>query len=262
MSRFDSLRAITSEIASIADSPTGLVCSDKFDLALGPCVITTAEQLALIAETVADVGATHLRGGAFKLRTRIDSFHGDGVESWNVLATVAKRYGLQAISEVVSVDTLPAAAQALDVLQVGARSMWNQPLLAASVSLGLPILLKRGVGATTEDWLWTAHRLLRLGVKSLILCERGSPTYDCAPRNAVDLSTLAFLIYECPLPIWLDVSHSSGDPTVSMQLLEMCQPLGLRGAMAEVHPCPSDALCDGPQAIPLDWIRSFKSKSK
>lgn len=243
---FDRLRGIMPAATALAASP-------RRELVLGPCAIEDAEQMATCARAAAAAGADYLRGGAIKLRTRLGSFEGYGPTAWRLLRDVAGDHGLKTISEVTRADDVENACEYLDALQVGARSMWNFDLLNACAQSGKTVVLKRGLGASTSEWLAASERL-STGSSTVILCERGDRASDRGPRNAIDLSTLIFLVNECPLPVWLDVSHSAGDPRVAMQLLRVCAGLGVAGAMAEIHPDPPAARCDAEQAIPVAWI--------
>jgi 3-deoxy-7-phosphoheptulonate synthase len=231
-------------------------------VALGPCAVESERMIEAAAEAAATVGAAYLRGGAFKLRTSPDSFQGLGITGWRFLHAAASRYGLKTVSEVTTTDQLTHTADLLDMLQIGARSMWNHDLLRAAAESGKPILLKRGIGATTSEWLWAAIRLQDYGATSLVLCERGNPTFDAVPRNALDLSTLVFLLTECPLPVWLDVSHTAGESTVALQLIAAGARLGVQGLLVELHPDPRLARCDREQAIAVADLNSLRSALK
>ena len=230
--------------------------SGKFDLVLGPCAVESEEQINACAEAVSKCGATYLRGGAIKLRTQVDTFHGIGREAWRMLRAAADAHGLKAVSEVTRPEDIEYASRSLDALQIGARSMWHFDLLEAAAKSGRPVVLKRGLGSSTTDWLAAAVRLKSYGCDDVILCERGDRAADVGPRNAIDISTLIFLASEGPLPLWLDVSHSAGDPAVALRLLQLAPSLGVAGVMAETHPNPADALCDADQAIPLILLQN------
>jgi 3-deoxy-7-phosphoheptulonate synthase/chorismate mutase len=226
----------------------------KPTLALGPCAIENEDIVTSIAESVAKVEADYLRGGAIKLRTRIGSFEGLGPDGWKLLRKAANKFGLKTVSEITDHSDIRYAINYLDMLQIGARSMWNFRLLKECAATDLPIMLKRGLGATTFDWFSTAERLISYGCKKIIMCERGIASIDPLSRNCIDLSTLLFLLRESPLPIWVDVSHTSGDPRVALDLLNVCKLLKVDGIMAEVHSDPSIAKCDAAQAIPTELL--------
>jgi len=220
-------------------------------LALGPCAFEDNRTVEIIAEKVAAIGATYLRGGAIKLRTRVGSFEGLGPKAWKSMRSIANKFNLKTVSEITDHSDTRYAAKYLDLLQIGARSMWNFKLLKECASTNLPIMLKRGLGATTFDWFCTAERLLSYGCKEIIMCERGLASIDDLSRNSIDFSCLAFLLKESPLPLWIDVSHSAGDPDVALSLFKICHLLGVEGIMAETHNNPTVAKCDAHQAIPL-----------
>jgi 3-deoxy-7-phosphoheptulonate synthase len=231
--------------------------SRPFDLVLGPCAIESDNQIGLCAEAAAKLGASYLRGGVIKLRTNYRSFTGLGPEGWILLTKTAKQYGLKTISEITQPYEFDEGAYHLDALQIGARSMWNFELFHACADSGKTVILKRGFGATTSEWLAAAARLKAYGCDDLILCERGARSFDPCSRNSVDLSTLLFLTTEIDLPIWIDASHSSGDPKIAQRVIEIAPNLGVSGVMAEIHPQPSRALCDGYQAIALSDLSSL-----
>lgn len=252
--RFDDLRAALARLVPVERPPTP-------DLILGPCVVDHRSDLQDCALVAQQAGATWLRGGAVKLRTRHDAFAGHGEEGWEMLASVAKIYGLKTVSEVTTPEEAYTAASHVDALQIGARQMWNFPLFRECRNMGKTVVLKRGLGATTLDWLAAAERLQVYGCKDLILCERGSMWADGSSRNVVDVSVLAFLAEECSIPVWLDVSHSAGDPGVALAVADRMAGFGLDGIMAEVHPDPARAKCDAEQAIPLEWLRGRAARA-
>jgi 3-deoxy-7-phosphoheptulonate synthase len=231
-----------------------------FDLVLGPCAIESVGQLEECARVAKAVGATFLRGGAIKLRTRHGSFEGLGGTAWGTLSEIARANGLRAVSEVTTASDIDIASQNLDAIQIGARCMWNFDLLRAAAASHRTVVLKRGMGASTHEWLAAAERLQAYGCNDVVLCERGGRGNEPASRNAIDISVLAFLTDEVPLPVWLDVSHSAGDPEVALSLLQRARSFGLSGAMAEIHPNPAQALCDGDQAIPTAKLTAFDLK--
>jgi 3-deoxy-7-phosphoheptulonate synthase len=244
---FDTVRDMVGAL-----SPAGE--TSGYDLALGPCAIESEQQLAECAAAARDAGATYLRGGAIKLRTKAESFHGHGPTAFRWLGEIARDHGLKAVSEVTRAGDVDEAAIHLDALQIGARSMWNFELLEAAAQSGRLVVLKRGLGATTIDWLAAAARLQGYGADRVVMCERGNASADPASRNCVDISVLAFLVTETPLPIWLDASHTAGDPRVALALLQCARALGVAGAMAEIHPDPALATCDAEQAIAISAL--------
>lgn len=230
------------------------VSREEYQLALGPCAVESDAQIDECARAAKRAGATYLRGGAIKLRTSHRSFEGLGASAWETLSKAARAQGLLAVSEVTNARDIVEASRWLDAVQIGARCMWNFDLLEAAANCGREVVLKRGMGASTREWLAAAERLQVYGCKSLVLCERGDRGHDGVSRNSIDISVLAFLADEACVPIWLDVSHSSGDPDVAIALLRRAEAFGLNGAMAEIHPNPESARCDREQAIPTARI--------
>lgn len=251
---FDLVREAMSDLSPSGDRRT-------YDLILGPCAIESEQQLSACAVAASEAGATYLRGGAIKLRTKTSSFQGHGSTAFRWLGDIARDNGLKAVSEVTCATQVAEAATHLDAIQIGARSMWNFELLQAAARSGRTIVLKRGLGATTLDWLAAAARLQSYGASEIVLCERGNASADAASRNCVDISVLVFLAAEAPLPVWLDVSHTAGDPSVALTLLQCAHAFGVAGAMAEIHPDPSSALCDAEQAIGLAELAARKVRS-
>lgn len=230
----------------------GLTC------AVGPCAIESAAIVEECADMAAMMGARYLRGGAFKLRTHPNSYHGPGATGWQQLALAARRRGLLTVSEIVNVESLDDAIRWVDVLQIGARSMWNHPLLAACAKVGKPVLLKRGLGALTSEWLAAAVRLRYEGADEVYLCERGNIAHGVVSRNSVDLSTLLVLLKHSKVPVWLDVSHTAGHPAIALDMLSLAPYLGgLSCVMLEIHPDPNQALCDGNQAVSIPDLREW-----
>jgi len=256
MSGFDALRDLLRENGLASTR----IQSRTFQLCAGPCAIESEEQLEVCAVAAKNAKASFLRGGAFKLRSHHKSFAGLGDAAFRMLANAATRHGLLSVAEVTSSDHVLVAASYLSMLQIGARSMWNHALLHSAAQCAKPILLKRGIGASTSDWLLAAGRLLKWGAPEVTLCERGSRSPDSAPRNAVDLSSLIFLRDECSLDLWLDVSHSAGDASLAVALLHTARVLEINGAMIEIHPDPPHARCDSEQAVSCARLISFSGR--
>lgn len=216
----------------------------------GPCAVETREQMLSIAKSVAESGAVMLRGGAYKPRTSPYSFQGLGEEGCKLLKEAGDKYGLPVVTEVVATDFIPAMENAgIDVYQVGARNMQNFELLKKLGKLGKPVILKRGLSATIEEWLMSAEYLLSSGTDKVILCERGIRTYERATRNTLDLSAVPILRSLTHLPIIVDPSHAVGirDKVSPMGLAAIAS--GADGIIVEVHCNPDKALSDGPQSL-------------
>lgn len=215
----------------------------------GPCAVESLEQIMESAARVAESGAVMLRGGAYKPRTSPYAFQGMAEEGIKILKQAGEAYGLPIVTEIVSAEHIPAMIDYVDVYQVGARNMQNFELLKKLGALGKPVILKRGLSATIEEWLMAAEYLLASGTEDVILCERGIRTYEKATRNTLDLSAIPVLRALTHLPIIVDPSHAVGmrDKVPPMSLAAIAA--GADGLIVEVHPCPDCALSDGPQSL-------------
>ena len=219
-----------------------------FVVMAGPCAVEDAGQIAEAAAVVADAGCPVLRGGAFKPRTSPYSFQGLGAAGVRLLLDAAAGKGLATVTEVLDAADLPAFA-GVDVLQVGARSMHNFALLKALGQLRRPVLLKRGLAATVEEWLLAAEYLLAGGNDQVILCERGIRGFEPGTRNTLDLSAVVIAKQTTHLPVIVDPSHATGRRELVIPLSLAAAAAGADGLLVEVHPRPAQALCDGGQAL-------------
>ncbi len=216
----------------------------------GPCAVESREQMMAVAKRVAESGATILRGGAYKPRTSPYSFQGLGEEGCKILKEAGDKYGLPVVTECVAAEYIPAMQKAgIDCYQVGARNMQNFEMLKRLGKINKPVILKRGLSATIEEWLMSAEYLLSSGCENVILCERGIRTYERATRNTLDLSAVPILRGLTHLPIIVDPSHALGirDKVSPMALAAVAA--GADGIIVEVHCNPDKALSDGPQSL-------------
>jgi 3-deoxy-7-phosphoheptulonate synthase len=220
-----------------------------FVVMAGPCAVEGMEQTEQTAVAVAQAGAHVLRGGVFKPRTSPYSFQGMGEPGLRVLAEAARKVGLPIISEVMESTQIPLMAEHVDILQVGARNMQNFPLLRALGKVRKPVLLKRGLAATFQEWLLAAEYLLDGGNEQVILCERGIRTFETATRNTLDLGIVALAKQRTHLPVIVDPSHATGEPELIQPMALAAAAAGADGLLIEVHPRPEQALCDGQQAL-------------
>ncbi|MBN1209411.1 MAG: 3-deoxy-7-phosphoheptulonate synthase [Myxococcaceae bacterium] len=220
-----------------------------FVVMAGPCAVEDAEQTERTAAAVAAAGAHVLRGGVFKPRTSPYSFQGLGEPGLHVLTEAGKRHGLPLISEVMDASQIPLMEESTDILQVGARNMQNYTLLRALGKVRKPVLLKRGLAATIEEWLLAAEYLLEGGNEQVMLCERGIRTFETAMRNTLDLAAVAYVKQRSHLPVIVDPSHATGDPRLVLPMSLAAAAAGADGLLVEVHPWPERALCDGRQAL-------------
>jgi 3-deoxy-7-phosphoheptulonate synthase len=217
----------------------------------GPCSVESRDQLLETADAVLAAGATVLRGGAFKPRTSPYSFQGLGAEGLRYLVEARERTGLPVITEVMEPGDVSLVAQHADILQVGARNMQNFPLLMAVGRTGMPVMLKRGIAATIEEWLMSAEYILSTGNQQVLLCERGIRTFDSYTRNTFDLAAIPLLHHLTHLPVIADPSHATGKRWLVRPMALAAVGAGADGIMVEVHPHPEDALSDGEQSLTL-----------
>jgi 3-deoxy-7-phosphoheptulonate synthase len=218
----------------------------------GPCSIESRDQLFETADFVAAHGATVLRGGAFKPRTSPYSFQGLGVEALRYLAEARDRTGLPVITEVMEPNQVDIVAEYADILQIGTRNMQNYSLLTAVGRIARPVMLKRGYGATIEEWLMAAEYIVSSGNPNVILCERGIRTFETYTRNTLDLAAVPLLHHLTHLPVIVDPSHATGKRWLVPPLAVGGVAVGADGVMVEVHPRPEEALSDGEQSLTLE----------
>lgn len=215
----------------------------------GPCAVETKEQLLCIAEAVKAAGATILRGGAYKPRTSPYSFQGLAEEGLKYMQEAKSATGLSTICEVVSLDAIEAAVKYVDMIQIGARNMQNFILLKEAGQSGLPVLIKRGLCATIDEWLNAAEYIIAEGNPNVVLCERGIRTFETATRNTLDLSAVPVLRQKTHLPVIVDPSHSTGSYKYVAPMAKAAVACDADGLMIEVHNDPAHALSDGPQSL-------------
>ncbi|MGG3773232.1 bifunctional 3-deoxy-7-phosphoheptulonate synthase/chorismate mutase [Heyndrickxia faecalis] len=223
----------------------------------GPCSVESYDQVAAVAASVKAKGLKLLRGGAYKPRTSPYDFQGLGLEGLKILKQIADEYDLAVISEIVTPADLEKAADYLDVIQIGARNMQNFELLKAAGSIQKPILLKRGLAATIEEFINAAEYIMSRGNGQIILCERGIRTYERATRNTLDITAVPILKQETHLPVFVDVTHSTGRRDLLLPAAKAALAIGADGVMAEVHPDPAVALSDAAQQMDLKQFDAF-----
>lgn len=215
----------------------------------GPCSIETEEQMLAAAALVKAGGGQMLRGGAFKPRTGPHSFQGLGVSGLSLLQQAGQAYGLPVVTEVMRIEQLDAVMRHADMIQIGARNMQNFDLLKEVGKSGHPVLLKRGMSATLEEFLAAAEYMLAEGNAQVVLCERGIRTFERATRNTLDLSVVPLIKELSHLPIVVDPSHATGKRSLVPVMTRAALVAGADGVMVEVHPDPAKALCDGAQSL-------------
>jgi 3-deoxy-7-phosphoheptulonate synthase len=223
---------------------------DAFAVAAGPCAVESETQLDRAADAVARAGAVLLRGGAYKPRTSPYAFQGLKEDGLRLLRRAADRYQMPVVTEVLATEDVDLVAEYADVLQIGARNMQNFALLEAAGRAGRPVLLKRGLSATIEEFLLAAEYIALQGNLDIILCERGIRTFETATRNTLDLGAAIHLRELTHLPVVVDPSHATGRRALVAPLARAAAAAGVDGLIIEVHPNPECALCDGPQSVP------------
>src|SRR5690242_739811 len=222
---------------------------DTFTFIAGPCAVETAEQTLESALMAKHAGATLLRGGAYKPRTSPYAFQGLGVKGLEILAEVRDEVGLPIVTEVVDKADVDVVAEHADMLQIGTRNMQNFGLLQAVGATGKPVMLKRGLTATYEEWLMAAEYIAQRGNLDIVLCERGVRSFEPAIRNMLDVSAVAVVQRLSHLPVIVDPSHAAGRRDLVVPLARAGIAGGADGVMVDVHPHPESALCDGAQAL-------------
>jgi 3-deoxy-7-phosphoheptulonate synthase len=230
----------------------GHTIGKDFVVIAGPCAVETEEQCVRIAKAVKAAGAHLLRGGAFKPRTSPYAFQGLGKKGLDILATAKKETGLAIITEILDPRDLDDVVATADVLQVGARNMQNFSLLKELGRVKKPIMLKRGLSATLDEWLMSAEYILAEGNSQLFLCERGVRTFSDYSRNTLDLTVVPAVKELSHLPIFVDPSHATGVRSRVAPMARAAAAAGCHGIMVEVHDRPKEALCDGAQALTPD----------
>ena len=237
-----------------------LIGGDHFATIAGPCTVESRDVLMEAARTVRDAGAQMLRGGAYKPRTSPYSFQGLGEAGLRLLSEAKAETGLPIVTELMDVRDLDRVLEVADVIQLGARNMQNYTLLTELGRAGRPVLLKRGLSATLEELLMAAEYVLKEGNPNVLLCERGIRTYEPAYRFTLDLMAVPTLRELTHLPIVVDPSHAAGKRSLVEPLSLAAAAAGADGIIVEVHPCPEEAVCDGPQALVADEFTDYLRK--
>jgi 3-deoxy-7-phosphoheptulonate synthase len=221
----------------------------------GPCSVESEEQIASLAARLSPMGVAFLRGGAFKPRTSPYAFQGHGEVALRWLRRAADAHGMRVVTEALSEGDAAVVAEYADLVQVGSRNMGNYALLKAVGRTGRPVLLKRAMAATVDEWLLAGEYLLVHGAKGVVFCERGIRGFDGVTRNLLDLGAVALLAHVHRLPVIVDPSHASGRRDLILPLARAALAAGAAGVMIETHEDPGRALSDGPQALVPDQLR-------
>lgn len=256
---FDRIANPGGTVLRIQGVPVG---SAGVTIAAGPCAVESREQILAVACGVAASGAHFLRGGAFKPRTSPYSFRGLKEDGLKLLALAREETGLPVVTEIMDARHLDLVCQYADILQVGSRNMQNFTLLDEVGSCRHPILLKRGMSATIEEFLLAAEYILSRGNEKVILCERGIRTYETATRNTLDLNAVPLLKRRSHLPVFVDPSHGTGHAWMVPYLSKAAVAAGADGLLVEVHPHPERAKSDGDQALRLEEFEAMMTELK
>lgn len=226
-------------------------------LIAGPCAVESLDQVHQTAKEIKTQGLAFMRGGAFKPRTSPYDFQGLGLEGLKLLKQAGDQHGLAVISEIVDPRDLEMAVEYLDIVQIGARNMQNFELLKEAGKIKKPILLKRGMSATINEFIHAAEYIVVHGNRHVILCERGIRTYEKATRNTLDITAVPILKQETHLPVFVDVTHSTGRKDLLLPAAKAALAIGADGVMAEVHPNPATALSDSAQQMDFEEFQIF-----
>lgn len=241
-------------IVKVGDASFG---GGHFGVIAGPCSVESEKQIVETAIRVKKAGARLLRGGAFKPRTSPYAFQGLEEEGLKLLSKARKESGLPFVTEVINPEDVEMVGDYADVLQIGARNVQNFSLLRRAGKFGKPILLKRGMSTTIQEFLMSAEYILSEGSKDIILCERGIRTFENATRNTLDISAIPVVQERSHLPIIIDPSHATGARNYVPPLCFAAMACGADGIMVEVHPDPQKALCDGPQSLTIEGFEAL-----
>jgi 3-deoxy-7-phosphoheptulonate synthase len=242
---------------TVVDVDGRKIGGNHFATIAGPCTVESREVMLEAARTVRDAGAQLLRGGAYKPRTSPYSFQGLGEAGLRLLAEAKEETGLPVVTELMDVRDLDAVAEVADVFQLGARNMQNYTLLTEIGRSGKPVLLKRGYSATLEELLMAAEYVLKEGNDGVMLCERGIRTFEGSYRFTLDLMAVPVLKELTHLPVIVDPSHAAGKRSLVEPLSLAAAAAGADGVIVEIHPCPDEAVCDGPQALYTDDFADY-----
>lgn len=247
---------------TIVKVENSVVGGSKLGIIAGPCSVESEEQIVEIAKRVKKAGANFLRGGAFKPRTSPYSFQGLELEGLKLLKTAKEETGIPIVTELMSTDYIDEFVENVDVIQIGARNMQNYDLLKQVGRTRKPILLKRGLSATIEEWLMSAEYIMAGGNENVILCERGIRTFETITRNTLDLQAVPVVKRLSHLPIIVDPSHAGGYSYLVEPMAKAAVIAGADGLMIEVHNNPEKALSDGQQSLTPDQFDSLMEKVK
>lgn len=231
--------------------------NNDFQIIAGPCSIESKEQMNIIAGKIKELKINFIRGGAYKPRTSPYDFQGLGQEGLSILKQIRNEYNLITISEVMDIRDIDITMDSIDIIQVGSRNMTNFSLLKELGNTNKPILLKRGLMSTIEEFIYAAEYIAIGGNQNIVMCERGIRTFENATRNTLDLSCVAIVKERTTLPVIVDLSHSIGRKDIIVQMAKASKACGADGIMVETHNCPAEALSDSKQQLTLDELEKL-----
>jgi len=244
----------------------GMIESKHMTIISGPCAVESREQVMEVAKTISELGLTYMRGGAFKPRTSPYSFQGLEEKGLKYLTEATKQYGLKAVTEVMDTEHVELVLRYADMIQVGTRNMANFALLkkigALTAESKTPVILKRGMSATIDEWLLATEYITTAGNPNVILCERGIRTFEPSTRFTLDLSAVPVVKKLSPHPIIVDISHAMGRADYIIPMSRAAVAAGADGLMIEVHPNPKKALCDGAQSLTPEQLKQLVGEVK
>ncbi|MCH2050878.1 MAG: 3-deoxy-7-phosphoheptulonate synthase [Trichodesmium sp. ALOHA_ZT_67] len=245
-------------VVNISEQTT--VGGTNFLIIGGPCTVESMEQMTAVANKLIMAPVQMFRGGVYKPRTSPYSFQGLGIEGLKILASVRQRYNIPVVTEVMSIPQIESVVAYADMLQIGSRNMQNFELLKAVGKAGKPVILKRGLAATIEEFLMAAEYILSYGNPNVVLCERGIRSFDSYTRNVLDLGAVAALKQLTHLPVIVDPSHAAGRRELVASLAKAAVACGADGLMIECHPIPEKSVSDAQQALSLeDMVKLVQS---
>ena len=234
-----------------------IISRDSFTFIAGPCTVENYEDLLAIVKHLKNLGIKFFRGGAYKMRTSPHSFQGLGKQGLEYIKCVSEETGMISVSEIISVEDVSEMAEYVDIIQVGTRNMQNYRLLERLGKVKNPIILKRGMSSTFQEWLFAAQHIIKAGNENVILCERGIRTFEDFTRNTLDISAVPAMKSLCDLPIIVDPSHSSGRREMIKSLSWAAVAAGADGLMIETHFDPDSTVCDSKQTIDYEILEDI-----
>lgn len=233
---------------------------DRFLVIAGPCTVDSKDQLEETAAKLSQIGVSHLRAGAFKMRTSPDSYQGLGEEGLQYLQDAGSRYNLETVSEIISVADIDLMCQYVDILLVGTRNMQNYPLLKALGMINKPVILKRGMANSIREWIQASEYIKKGGNDNIIMCERGIRTFEDYTRNSLDLSAVPIVKSLTPYPVIVDPSHATGRAELVKPMTWAAAAAGADGVMIECDADPLNMKCDSKQTITIEELQSILEK--